>query len=108
MNQQDFLQLRQEIIQRARAIPRPTSYQVEIEKLQARKLAQFLLTRLDQLEWTAHSLARSLDIELEFVQSLLNATFPVSQLSSDMLNEMAEVLRCDVGDVRAAMQVDQD
>lgn len=106
MKQQDFLRLRKEIVERARVVPRPTRYQIEVEKLQARKLAALIQLRLSQLQLKPRHIARELDIELEFVMALLNATFPVSQLSPTMLEDLASSLRLEAADLRQTMEID--
>lgn len=106
MNQQDFLKLRKEIVQRARVIPRPTPYQIQVERMRAHQLAQFIRDRLAALHLSQAYLAQQLDIEREFVRALVSdASFPVSELSTSLLKDLATILRCEVRDLKEAMQV---
>lgn len=92
--------LRLMVINRA-IISYPRSHEALLhERQQAQQLSTFIPHRLVELNITTRDLAQKIDIESEFITSLLEGTFPLSVLSRDMWRALADALQMSVANLR--------
>ncbi len=107
-SKQDLDTLRRLVLERARILRRPTAQEIAQERKQAQNLARYILNRMETLSMTPEQLAEKIDIEVDFVTVLLDASFPVSELRTRMFQEIAEALQCTVNDLLAAKDSEDD
>jgi plasmid maintenance system antidote protein VapI len=65
----------------------------------ARVLAAFIRARLDELNMSDQAFAQLLDMDQELADSIINGVLPSSEISDELLTEIAAALGCRKADL---------
>lgn len=78
----------------------PKIQALALERLHARRLATFIPLRLSELSLSPNDLADILGIEHQFIDTMIDGSFPLAALSRDLWRELATALQCTLATLR--------
>ena len=74
----------------------------------ARVLAAFIRAKLEELHMSNQTFAQRLDMDQELADSIINGVLPSSEISDELLTEIAAALGCNKAGLLLLLAIDPD